>query len=271
MPLGATNTKGQRVLLAVDCERYSTETLETAVYIAASMQAELQCVFVEDERLLQIADLPFTREVLTSNASERQLSSHSLLRALKGYSQQVKQELAERARRRQLHYSFHSVRTSAYQAMLGYSSSADLLLFGDKPCGFSRQTRFTTRTEPGEVCVFITGQESDQRLLGPAVSLAGREHRNLKLYVRQGAGIAEPELRMMLKGYLGPTEIEPFETLTTLLKSLVQAKHWQTLVLPLTALTGEEALFNYLLAQPGRRIILVRDSDSSTVGENPDR
>jgi|GEM_PF-4085090 len=271
MPRGVTSTKGQRVLLAVDCERYSTEALETAVHIAASMQAELQCVFVEDERLLQTADLPFTREVLTSNASERQLSSHRLLRSLKGYSQQVKQDLAERARRCQLHYSFRAVRTSAYQAMLGYSSSADLLLFGDKHSGLSRHTRFASRTELGEVCVFIAGQEIDKRLMGPAVSLAGWEHRNLKLYVRQGAGISEPTLAAMLKGYLGPTEIEPFEKLSTLLQSLVQAKHWQTLVLPLTALTGEEALFNQLLAQPGRRIILVRESDSSTPGETPAR
>ncbi len=255
---GKIGTRVQRVLLAVDCERYSRESLETAIHFASTLNAELQCVFLEDERLLQIADLPFTREVLTLNASERTLSSQSLLHSLRNYSQQVKEELEQQASIHQLHCSFHTVRANSYENLLRHSSAADLLLFGDKPFGLIRRSGTSNRPVIGDVGVFLKGMDSDQRLLGTATSLAGREHRNLKIYVTRGRALTDKQLTALLGDYRAPAKIETFDSITETLQSLAQANHWQTLVLPFDTFASGETVIDRLLEQPGRRIILVR-------------
>ncbi|MDI7276824.1 MAG: universal stress protein, partial [Anaerolineae bacterium] len=55
----------QRILVAVDGSDHSLAALETACSLAAQLHAELEALFVEDDDLLRLADLPCARVVST--------------------------------------------------------------------------------------------------------------------------------------------------------------------------------------------------------------
>jgi hypothetical protein len=53
----------RRILIALDASPDGLSALETSAWLAARMNAELQGLFVEDESLLRIAEIPLAREV----------------------------------------------------------------------------------------------------------------------------------------------------------------------------------------------------------------
>jgi hypothetical protein len=252
-------TSTQQVLVVVDCERFTTAVLETAIFFAQNMQAELQCVFVEDQCLQQIADLPFSREILRHNASERQLTSHSLSRALAGYSQQIKQQLEHLASRHELQYSFKHLKIDSFCTLLSDAASADVLLFGEKVFGLQRRTPVQL-TAAGDLCVFVSGKgkSSDEKLITTAMILARREHRNLNIYYPESMVLTDQPWEKALAAYLGPVQTRRFKSLLCAMQSMLRSNEWQTLVLPLKELLTEKRLLNQLLAHAGRRLVVVR-------------
>ena len=247
------NTANQLVLVVVDCERFSARALETAAFLASEMRAELQCAFVEDERLLQAAELPFTREVLARNAAERQLTRHSLARALRGYSEQVRQALEAQAARHQLPFSFLTLSNGSLASLLNEAANANLLLFGDKPLGLPhRQADSAPR---GSITAVVAGSDDgdDERTLRTAMALAQQEHCQLQVFLSPST---EQKLSSLLASYPGSLTLRSCQSLP--LTSLAQDKQWRTLVLPMSLSTTDHSLINRLLMQSGRRLILVR-------------
>lgn len=263
------DSKCQHVSVVVDVERYSRQTLETAVYFACTLGAQLDCIFVEDERLLKIADLPFTREVLMHNASEQAVDSQTLSRALVAYSRQVQQTLAQLANSHHLHFTFQTVRAHSYHALLDITSSARLMLFGSRAFALPNKPADTDNTQlksnSSELCVLITGADTDQRLLGTAISLAEREHCKLKVYMQHTDKLLSRQIQTLINSYRGQPSIESIESLNAYLESIQQSPAsstkprtaGQTLILPQSALDDSESLINHLLDQPGWRLLLV--------------
>jgi hypothetical protein len=52
-----------RVILQMGHGRLSTPTLEAALTVAKAFDASIECLFVEDQQLYDMANLPFTREI----------------------------------------------------------------------------------------------------------------------------------------------------------------------------------------------------------------
>ena len=59
----ARTDSGTRIVVGLDTSLIAREALSLAARLAASVDARLKGVFVEDENLLSLADLPFAREV----------------------------------------------------------------------------------------------------------------------------------------------------------------------------------------------------------------
>ena len=67
----AGETGISRILFALDPSRQNRAALERALTLAERLRAELIMLFVEDENLLHLVNLPFAREVHRISASER--------------------------------------------------------------------------------------------------------------------------------------------------------------------------------------------------------
>jgi nucleotide-binding universal stress UspA family protein len=91
-----------RILVAVDASPLSLAALEAAAELAASLQAELLGLYIEDINLLRAADSPFAREVGHFSGSIRDLDSQRLQRQLRSQANRVRRRLSQLAERSQI-------------------------------------------------------------------------------------------------------------------------------------------------------------------------
>ena len=119
-----------RVLLALDAASHAPASVESAVQLAARLQAELLGLFIEDADLLRSAQLPFSQEVGLSTASERHLGGGELERALHSFALQTERELGEAADRARVRWSFRTLRGRPLQSALEQLDESSLLVLG---------------------------------------------------------------------------------------------------------------------------------------------
>lgn len=94
-----TKNRTGQILVPIDLHQIRRENLETLIAIARHIQRGVLGLLLEDLRLQQIADLPFTTEITLSGARERSLvRDHLSRRYLRttGSTRQLLLELAER-------------------------------------------------------------------------------------------------------------------------------------------------------------------------------
>lgn len=73
-------TAPRKILVPIDFYGVSRTSLETLVFIAGKMGRGLLALILEDVRLQQVADLPFTTEILLHGCEERSLQRNQLSR-----------------------------------------------------------------------------------------------------------------------------------------------------------------------------------------------
>ena len=120
----------RRILVALDASRHSLAALEAAVELAASLEAELQGLFVEDINLLRLAGLPVAREVLYPFVAATRLDRARMERELRAQATQARRALAAACEQRQIKWSFRVVRGEVAPEVLAAALEADLLSLG---------------------------------------------------------------------------------------------------------------------------------------------
>jgi hypothetical protein len=115
------------VVLALDTTP-GKRTLETALNLAALMQARVEGLFVEDIDLLRLATLPFAREIVSISAQMRPIASDALEKEMRSLALQVQRQLAREAEARQLEWGFSVVRDRLLRAARAAASDADLFI-----------------------------------------------------------------------------------------------------------------------------------------------
>ncbi len=98
------------VLLTVDARSCSPGMVELAMAMAASSQTQLRALFIEDEDLLDVASLPFSREILFSTAQELPTDFERMQRSLQALAAQFENTLQRSARNAKVSYSYDYVR-----------------------------------------------------------------------------------------------------------------------------------------------------------------
>ncbi|MGD2078217.1 MAG: universal stress protein [Chloroflexota bacterium] len=120
----------KRILVALDASTHSLAALEAAADIAATLEAELIGLFVEDENLLHLAGLPFAQEVRAPWASSHQISSDRMEEDLRLQAAQARRALRAAAERVEARWSFRTVRGQVTPAVLKAALEADLVAMG---------------------------------------------------------------------------------------------------------------------------------------------
>lgn len=118
------------VMLTVDSQGYSPSTVELAVAMAAAVQSGLRGLFIEDEDLLRVAALPFTREICFATARARATDVPSMQRSLRARSSQFRQYLGSRASASRVVYSCESISGRTRAANLAALPEVDFLILG---------------------------------------------------------------------------------------------------------------------------------------------
>lgn len=118
----------ERVIVPLDAAAESSVAIATAARLAARAHAPLHGIFVEDEDLLNLAGLPFTRQTTLGAKAEELTRDHVELH-LRIAAERAKKELLAAAKRHGITASFEVVRGGSETA-LDAVSERDLVVAG---------------------------------------------------------------------------------------------------------------------------------------------
>ena len=125
-----TEAKVRRIIMALDTASSALTAIEAAAGLALGLHAELAGLFVEDERLLRFAGLPFAREFGFASASARPVAPASIEHALRAQAEQLRRMMAETAARLSLAWTLEIVRGEVPRSVLERAGASDLLVLG---------------------------------------------------------------------------------------------------------------------------------------------
>lgn len=120
----------RRILVALDASHHSLAALEAAAELAASLEAELHGLYVEDINLLHAAGSPVAREVRYPYVTGGRMDRARMERELRAQAAQAQRALMTTCQRRRIKWSFRVVRGDVTSEVLEAASEADLLTLG---------------------------------------------------------------------------------------------------------------------------------------------
>jgi nucleotide-binding universal stress UspA family protein len=170
-PMREENTPSlQHILVALDGSPHSQAALDAAVRLAATVEAEVEGLFVEDETLRRAAQLPFAQEVRAYTAAPKRLSDQRLQRQLRYRAEYAKHTLQRMAEQADVPYAFRTVEGHVTQELLRAAAETDLLILGKtSTAGSRRRLGSTSRTllsdAPSSVMVLRKTVPAQQPLL----------------------------------------------------------------------------------------------------------
>jgi hypothetical protein len=221
--MGAASRPAARIVLGLECGRAEEAALEAALALAAAMGSELAALFVEDERLMRLAALPFGQEIGRTSALLRTFGREQIEHAFDAEAGRLRRMLAGAAEPLALKWTLDVARGDLMAVSLERLGPDDLLVVGrgwrtefarGRPAGGQSPFR---RLAMRPVAVLLTDAEQAWRALDAAFAIARRTAGELKVLIHaagQREFRAERErARERLAGaparYLHLPEIEP--------------------------------------------------------------
>jgi nucleotide-binding universal stress UspA family protein len=270
----------RRILVALDASHHSLAALEAAAELAASLEAELQGLFVEDVNLLRVAGSPVAREVLYPFVTVTRLDRARMERELRAQAAQSRRALATACERRQVKWSFRVVRGEVAPEVLEAALEADLLSLGKASRPLTRRVRLGSTAQAAAaraprsvlllqrhagisppVVVAYDGSPIGQQALAMAAHLAQRKGGYLTILILANTPNAVRRLQAQVSDWLhGRALVVRYRRLAgagvTTLTHEVQAEESGVLVLSSTALDPDA--LQTLLDEVDCPVLLVR-------------
>ncbi|BDG02205.1 universal stress protein [Anaeromyxobacter oryzae] len=120
----------RRIVVALDASPASLDALAAAARLAARLGAPLAGVFVEDEELLRLAELPFAALVRAASGALQPLDLAAMEAALRALAAEARAAVDGAAARSGIGASFRIVRGRVTAEVLAAAGEGDLLVLG---------------------------------------------------------------------------------------------------------------------------------------------
>lgn len=124
---GAESGSPRRIVVGLDTNFMAREALALAARVAASVDAGLRGVFVEDENLIALSGLPFAREVSFSG-EVRGLDEARMLRAMHAQAETARRILERVATQAHVQWSFDIARGRPLASLASVANPEDTLI-----------------------------------------------------------------------------------------------------------------------------------------------
>lgn len=157
-------TRQAVLLVPIDLHGISRATLENLVLISHRLQREMVGLLLENEQLQQIADLPFTTEVVRSSGRERGLQRAELQRQHYAVMQHTRQLLDQLAASRHVSLSYREAAGNRLHSALKLTIDADVLFPSRQRWRLTRPGWAPPRPFP-RLGLLLGGTPTDQRTL----------------------------------------------------------------------------------------------------------
>jgi len=189
-----TETIIRRVAVALDASLASSQALQAAAELAASLQAELEGIFIEDINLIRLAELPFTREIRPASMTEETVNVQRMEQELRSLARQEQQKLELIAREKGISCSFRIRRGQIKAELMEAVAEVDVMTlcrpgyvsekFRRQTIGYSlRAAAFPGQQARSSVSVIFGRAQNEKRALMAAARLADRLDLGLSILV----------------------------------------------------------------------------------------
>jgi nucleotide-binding universal stress UspA family protein len=197
----------RRVAVALDASLQSHQALQAAAELAASLQAELEGIFVEDINLIRLAELPFTREIRPASMTEETINLQRMEQELRSLARQEKQKLELVAREKGVSCSFRIRRGQVKTELMEAVTEVDVLTlcrpgqyvlekFRRQSTGHVlRAPAFPWKQARSSVSVIFGSAQNETRALLAAASLAGRLDVDINVLIAGGSDSGKDDLQ----------------------------------------------------------------------------
>jgi nucleotide-binding universal stress UspA family protein len=196
----------RRVAVALDASAQNSQALQAAAELAASLQAELEGIFIEDINLIRLTELPFIREIRPASMTEEPFNIQRMEQELRSLARQQQQKLELVAREKGISCSFRIRRGHIRAEMMEVVTEVDVLTLCSPSRAseiFSKQAAaFTLRADTSAsqqarsaVSVVFGNARNEKRALMAAASLAKRLDTNINVLITAGSDAETDELQ----------------------------------------------------------------------------
>jgi hypothetical protein len=213
----------RRIAVTLDAFDLNVIALDQAARLAERMGARLEGIFVEDIDLLQLAELPFLREIRRSSRSVTAMNPLRMEQEFRVLARRAERLLGEQAARHNVAWSFRIWRGSIDAELLDAVMEVDIL-------ALSRLGSALTRGHPARaghnaIAVMYGDSEAAARALETAAGMAAEQKAGLNILLPPAGNIDTAVLQQALVSRLGEQAgVVQFITLTDIsLASLLEA------------------------------------------------
>lgn len=147
------------MVVGLDTSLMARETLALAARLAASIDARLKGIFVEDENLINLAALPFAREYSLSGVVQ-DMNPERMLRAMRAQAESTRRVLARLAAEAHIEWSFDIRRGHPLHQLAQTAQTSDTLVIrsqGIRLRDIGRAVRAATRESRADVLLVARG------------------------------------------------------------------------------------------------------------------
>ena len=194
MNAGIAETIIRRVAVALDASQQSSQAMQAAAELAASLQAELEGIFIEDINLIRLAELPFTREIRPASMTEETVNLQRMEQELRSLARQEQQKLELIAREKGISCSFRVRRGQVKTELMEAVTEVDVLTlcrpdyvsekFMRHTIGYTlRATAFPGQQARPSVSAIFGRAQNEKSVLMAAASLAYRLDMDISVLV----------------------------------------------------------------------------------------
>ncbi len=121
----------RRIVLQIRSSAPNRLALEVAVGLARDLHAELESLFIEDEKLLSLAHLPFATEISFTGRRQRPLAPSVLERELALSAASVRRMMEAMARTAEIMLNFEIVRTRPERALATHCPAGSIVALAE--------------------------------------------------------------------------------------------------------------------------------------------
>lgn len=265
----------ERVVVALECACENLAALERAADLARRVRARLHAMFIEDARLLDLAALPFTRQVSLSSGSSVPLEPGDVEAEFRVLASRARRRLELLAGRLNVAASFEIVR-GGHAAALTAAGGGDLLVVESTTRSVGQHLRMPTDwvgrvAQSGHACLLLgptgdsrhnvvvlhDGTPAADRAWAAAKSLGSVDHTRL-VVLRLPQAPEAAELRRRFSDIPARTTFHDLKKLdSAALRAAIAGAECGLVIAPASLIAAQRAALADFLAAPSCALLMM--------------
>lgn len=161
------------VQILLESRKDQLEIVQTAAALARELKTRLEASFIEEESLINAAELTISREISLWSAQENQISAEYICRSLRANARYKRKQLEKAAQQAVIESSFNVCRGERLSWILQSVKNTDVLFTGGtKQAPSSHRSLDYSHRSKLPIHLYFTGSNASKRALKIAIQLA---------------------------------------------------------------------------------------------------